>query len=218
MPEMDGFEATRALRVRERETGGHVPVIAMTAHAMRGDRERCLEAGMDDYVSKPFQPAELFDRVESFAAKFPRETAPERTLAVATAAGSSQSFGPAETAESATLSENPSIFDKSLALEHVGGDEELLREIIGEFRTEYPKLLVEIREAISQGDNQQLRRAAHTIKGNAGTLGAAAAHEAAQRVELAGQNAELADAESLIAELEAVLAELLPHLTLACSA
>ena len=64
MPEMDGFEATAAIRARERATGGHIPIIAMTAHAMKGDRERCLAAGMDGYVSKPLRPQELFEVLE----------------------------------------------------------------------------------------------------------------------------------------------------------
>lgn len=64
MPEMDGLEATLALRARERETDMHVPVVAMTAHAMEGDRERCLEAGMDDYIAKPIKADVLFDTIE----------------------------------------------------------------------------------------------------------------------------------------------------------
>ena len=67
MPEMSGFEATAALRERERTTGGHVPIVAMTAHAMKGDRERCLEAGMDGYVSKPMQAKELLEAIDRFA-------------------------------------------------------------------------------------------------------------------------------------------------------
>ncbi|MCI0568382.1 MAG: response regulator, partial [Acidobacteria bacterium] len=64
MPEMDGFEATATLRAEEKRTGRHMPIVAMTAHAMKGDRERCLEAGMDDYVSKPINPEQLFDAID----------------------------------------------------------------------------------------------------------------------------------------------------------
>src|SRR5262249_13036563 len=67
MPEMDGFEATAAIRAKEKVAGGHVPIVAMTAHAMKGDRERCLEVGMDGYISKPLQPSELFEAVEGRA-------------------------------------------------------------------------------------------------------------------------------------------------------
>ncbi|MGH9679645.1 MAG: response regulator, partial [Candidatus Acidiferrales bacterium] len=67
MPEMDGFEATGVLRARERVTGGHVPVIALTAHAMKGDRDRCIAVGMDGYLAKPIRPAELDEILEQFA-------------------------------------------------------------------------------------------------------------------------------------------------------
>ena len=69
MPEMDGLEATAAIRQQERRRGGHVPIIAMTAHAMKGDRERCLEAGMDDYVAKPIRAAELFEKIAEVLAR-----------------------------------------------------------------------------------------------------------------------------------------------------
>jgi CheY-like chemotaxis protein len=69
MPELDGLEATAVIRVKERQTGEHVPIVAMTAHAMQGDRERCLEAGMDDYVSQPIRAQPLFDTLESVLRK-----------------------------------------------------------------------------------------------------------------------------------------------------
>src|SRR5258706_8542479 len=75
MPEMDGFEATHQIRVQEKITGQHIPIIAMTAHAMQGDRERCLEAGMDDYVTKPLQPKVLFSALDRWiqATELPKE-------------------------------------------------------------------------------------------------------------------------------------------------
>ena len=72
MPEMDGFEATGRIRAGEESSGRHVPILAMTAHAMKGDRERCLAAGMDGYVAKPIQPPELFDAIEALIARLPR--------------------------------------------------------------------------------------------------------------------------------------------------
>jgi CheY-like chemotaxis protein len=65
MPVMDGFEATEAIRKREARTGGHMPIIAMTAHAMKGDRERCLDSGMDDYTTKPLNPSEVFKKIDA---------------------------------------------------------------------------------------------------------------------------------------------------------
>ena len=76
MPEMDGFETTAAIRTRERETGNHLPIIAMTAHAMQGDRERCIAAGMDSYIAKPLKAAELIDLLERFAGATQEEVSP----------------------------------------------------------------------------------------------------------------------------------------------
>jgi len=209
MPELDGFEATALIRKREQQSGGHVPVIAMTAHAMKGDRERCLEAGMDDYVSKPLQPAELFDRIERVAEKFPQETTFETSRA--------RPEEPAKTSEPVSRLEASAIFDKAKALDHVGGDEELLAEIINEFCGQYPKMLDQLREAIATGDTPSLRRIAHTLKGNAGTLGAAPAYQIAERLEQIGQRGDLTGAKQQCDDLESALEELRTALTGACS-
>ena len=154
MPEMDGFEATRRIRERERTTGEHVPIVAMTAHAMKGDRERCLEEGMDGYISKPLQPSELFEAVESLAGGGRAEIPPAAAL-----------------------------FDPSLALRSVGGDRGLLGEIIDAYLEDCPRLTAELAEAIKRGDRAVARRAAHTLKGSLATLGACEASRIAQRVE-----------------------------------
>jgi CheY-like chemotaxis protein len=154
MPEMDGFEATRRIREREQTTGDHVPIIAMTAHAMKGDRERCLEEGMDGYISKPLQPSELFESVES--------------LATVCRVAASPATCP---------------FDMEIALRSVGGDRELLSEIIDAFLEECPRLTAALDAAIASGDAASARRAAHTLRGGLCTLGATDASSIAQQIE-----------------------------------
>jgi two-component system, sensor histidine kinase and response regulator len=176
MPEMGGFEATAAIRRRERTTGGHIPIIAMTAHAMKGDRERCLEAGMDGYVAKPVQARELFDAIEA-ARRLPAQEAP---LA---AAAPDCPVGPLLLAVSE---------DKA----------ETLHELVGMFLAEVPLLLGAVREAIASTDAKALERAAHGLKGSVGNFEAAAAHAAAQRLERMGRDEALAGAGDVCDELE----------------
>ncbi len=193
MPEMDGLEATAAIRRAEEQTGGHVPIIAMTAHAMKGDRDRFLAAGMDGYVAKPVRPHELYAAVE----------------------------GGSPNAEAGLLSPTDLPFEWDAALENVGGDEAMLRELAEMFFAECPKLMQQIREHIASADGPELRRAAHTLKGSAHVFGAAAAAAAAHRLEEIGRegfDGELsrteafADAEEALALLEDEVARLLPAL------
>ena len=128
MPEMDGFEATAAIRALEASGSRHVPIIAMTAHAMKGDRERCLEAGMDDYVSKPVRPHELFAAIEGQARR------PARTEA---AAGDE----PPEPPETES-------FDWDAAVLRLNGDEELLRDLAEVFLDEFPKCMAAIHQGL----------------------------------------------------------------------
>jgi two-component system sensor histidine kinase/response regulator len=195
MPEMNGFEATTAIRELERETGTHLPIIAMTANAMKGDRERCLEAGMDAYLSKPFQLKELLAVIESLV---PDSAEPGASLPDAPA-----------------ISEVPAaseVFDRAAALERVGGDLELLAELAGLFLDDHPKLLAAIRAAIASGNHQALEQAAHTLKGSVSNFCARAAAEAALRLERMGREGDLARATEACAALVGEIERLKPLL------
>ena len=189
MPEMDGFEATAAIRAGEQGASPHQPIIAMTAHAMKGDRERCLEAGMDGYVSKPLQISELLSVLD-------RLTAP-----------AAFSDTPAEP----DPVDDP--LDLTAALELVDGDRELLGDIIDLLLEQAPQSLSEIREAIAQGDGHKLDRAAHKLKGSLGNFGKKAAFAQALRLEEMGREGDLTDAESACAALEEEMARLTQALT-----
>jgi CheY-like chemotaxis protein/nitrogen-specific signal transduction histidine kinase/HPt (histidine-containing phosphotransfer) domain-containing protein len=186
MPEMGGLEATVRIRALEKGAGRHVPIIAMTANAMKGDRERCLEAGMDGYVAKPIQPAELWEALH--------------TLVPVAPGGKAAAAAPAE------------VFDRTAALKHVGGDEELLKELAELFLKEGPCQLQDLRDALAAGDVPRIRRAAHTLKGSAKTFAAADADAAAHRLEIMAHSGDLSAAPAAAAALEEQLDRLLPAL------
>ncbi len=193
MPEMDGFEATRRIRALEQETGDRVPIIAMTAHAMKGDRERCLEVGMDGYISKPLQPNELFEAVEKYVKR--------RASDGGTTSKTRSIEGPiVQLAEPA--------FDKAKALKTVGGDMELLHEIIAAFLDDIPRIMLELQQAIVARDAKTLQRAAHTLKGAASVLAAFRACEIAQKLETIGAESVFHEAEATYEDLTATLARL----------
>jgi two-component system, sensor histidine kinase and response regulator len=179
MPEMDGFEATKQIRAREQTTGGHVPIIAVTAHAMKGDRERCLSAGMDSYLSKPIRAAELHQRIDEITAASGRSESPRPTSVAA---------------------DDP--WDWSTALATVQGSEELLREIIEAFLEEAPRQIVAMHEAIKRTDAALLRRAAHTVKGAVRYFGAQQAFDLAMRLETLASGGDLEAAIPAIDQLE----------------
>jgi CheY-like chemotaxis protein len=182
MPVMDGFAATAAIREREKETGRHIPIVAMTAHAMKGDRERCLEAGMDDYIPKPLQVEQLMEIIERLAGG-PKEEPQEAAL---------QQVVGAEVA-----------FRLDSALERVGGDEDLLREIAEMFLSESQTLLAQMRQAIAQSDAALLKRTGHTLKGLARNFGADDAAQAALDVERIGDEGRLDEAPAAADRLQA---------------
>ena len=192
MPELDGIEATRRIRAREAETGGHIPIIAMTAHAMKGDRERCLESGMDEYVSKPVRQRQLLAAMRALL-------------------GNDVSPLPDEPPDEA-LAADPSVMDWDAALKICAGDHALLRDIVEAFLEEQPRRLDEIRKAIDNHDYELLNRAAHTIKGSMRYFGAAAVFDRAFALEMMGANKSLEGAEEVFGLLKQELAKLVPHL------
>jgi signal transduction histidine kinase/DNA-binding response OmpR family regulator len=189
MPEMDGLEATAAIRARESRTGGHLPIIAMTAHALKGDRERCLAAGMDGYIAKPIRIPALLSAIASLRIR-------------ADAIPSSPNLAPV----------HPAI-DQTAMLAAVEGDVELLRELAALFLHDYPQRLAELREALARQDAPAVARAAHTLKGAVGSLGARDASAAALSVEQAGWSGDLAQLPTAYAALTHELQRLIPVLT-----
>jgi two-component system sensor histidine kinase/response regulator len=176
MPEMDGFEATAAIRQKERAKGTHVPIIALTAHAMKGDRERCLAGGMDGYVSKPVQAEELIKAVESLDSNSP--------------------------ATGKTSDPTNEVVDREVALARVDGDEGLLADLAKLFCEESPKLLSAVQDAVAKRDTVALKRAAHSLKGSISTFAARDATEAALRLEDLARAGEFAGSEDAYRLLE----------------
>jgi CheY-like chemotaxis protein len=185
MPVMNGFEATAAIRAREQGTGVHVPIIALTAHAMQGDRERCLEAGMDSYATKPIQPTELFTTVEMLLKSNPPEV---------------------------VMSTNVPVLDRNALYEQVGDESDLLLKVIEMFRADSVQVMARLSEAVVSGDAEGVQHGAHRLKGALLTLGGKPAAEVAFRLEKMGRSAELAGAPAALAELQQELGRLEPEL------
>ncbi len=182
MPEMDGFEATAIVRKKEQGSNKYTPVIAMTAHAMMGDRERCLDAGMDEYLSKPLKAGKLLKVIESSV----KEAANGKR---------NRSIEPDEVPD-----ESP--YDRDAALARVEGDEELLDEIVGLFLDDCPNMIKQIKVSVKSGDSQSLQRSAHTLKGAVGNLGAKNAQQLSLKLEMMGKDGDISKADVVYAELE----------------
>jgi CheY-like chemotaxis protein len=186
MPILDGLATTAVIRERERDSNRHIPIIAMTAHAMAGDRERCLKSGMDAYVAKPFRPQELFRVVEEIEfVKLPHEA--EATD------DSEQSVIANLRSQPKPVSSAPSEFDKEEALKRVGGSEAILNELVELFRVECPNQLKDIRQQHEAGDLPALARAAHTLKGSVSIFAADPAYQAALRIERMARDGDAAE-------------------------
>jgi CheY-like chemotaxis protein len=207
MPVLDGFAATAAIRKIDADSGIHTPVIAMTAHAMKGDRERCLAAGMDDYVSKPFRPRELFNAVERIPL---HQIAKNPEVRLTPPCGEERGAGQSTKNDSNTAESKP--FDRHEALQNVGGSEEILAEMIELFTAECPKQMADISAAYDSRDLPALTRAAHTLKGSLSMFAADAATAAARRIEMMARDGNFEEYVETWSELQHQISELLPAL------
>jgi CheY-like chemotaxis protein/HPt (histidine-containing phosphotransfer) domain-containing protein len=176
MPELDGIETTTAIRERERTGGGHLPIVAVTAHTMQGDAERCLAAGMDAYLAKPLQARELLATIDSVTGGGPLPP-------------------PAAPASGEPL-------DETRLLARVGGDVRALTDLIRLFRADAPKLLGRIRKAVAGRDARALQSAAHALKGAVSNFAAPAATEAAARLQKMGETGDLSEGRIALRALE----------------
>ena len=190
MPEMDGFEATSALREREKSTGRHQAVVAMTALAMNGDRERCLAVGMDGYISKPIRPQELDELLDGYIAR-KAAVVPQKSEIVSS-----------------------DVVDAAQLLDRIDDDRNFLAELVEIFRRDYPQSVSAVRSAIDTGNAASLQQSAHTLKGTLANLSALGASALAGELEQMGRSLNLAGAQSTLDRL----ASELPNVTRALEA
>jgi len=187
MPVMDGLEATRAIRAREAERGGHLPIVALTAHAYMSDRDKCFDAGMDDFLTKPVDHRALHETILSLL-----RTSSEEIQSVTP--GAAEACRPQ--------------FDRQEALGRVDGDQELLEEIAALFLDSSNTWLEDLRRGIVDSDAVVIEKSAHTLKGSAATFGARSLVESALQVEKIGASGELAGVDSAARELESLVGTL----------
>jgi two-component system, sensor histidine kinase and response regulator len=192
MPELDGLQTTAAIRAHEDSSGARIPIVALTAHAMSGDRERCLAAGMDGYLSKPLRAHELIETIEALIPDLP----------------------PSAPSDGKRMETQPSVqsFDRAALLDIVEGDLTLLQELIKVFLVDTPRLLTDLRVAVARRDTRRIGSVAHRLRGSMANFQAQAAVTGAQQLEeMAGRN-ELLEVDAALASFEQSTAELIDGL------
>ncbi len=196
MPEMNGYQATQAIRDLEQSSGGHIPIIAMTANAMKGDREKCLEAGMDDYVSKPINSEQLFRTLEKYfeGEDTADDPAGEQTDAV-------------RAGEAKNDDDEPPVFDPE-DFRAVMSDETLMKQLIDVFDEETSAMLGDIKKALVAADVEALHRAAHALKGLIGNYSAPTVLEQSRELDECARAGNLERAGAMQGELDRELKRL----------
>jgi CheY-like chemotaxis protein/HPt (histidine-containing phosphotransfer) domain-containing protein len=178
MPEMGGFEATAVIRESEGESGPHLPIVALTAHATKEDRKRCIEAGMDAYITKPVSARDLFETIEAVAR------------------------GRSKTEPSQPFEERDEILDESVLMARVDNDTKLLKKMIDLFCDDCPKMLTQIKKLVASKDTEALSKAVHTFAGSAGNFAATRTVQAARALEKWAREGDLDRAEDAYLVLE----------------
>jgi CheY-like chemotaxis protein/HPt (histidine-containing phosphotransfer) domain-containing protein len=218
MPEMDGYRATRLIREREdaqrSEDNGkisHVPIIALTAHAMQGDREKCLSAGMDDYVPKPFGKVQLravlkkwLDGRKSHKKKVMVSSSDGKGMPCTPLQASTQSLPDSTLASEQSSSQSvidQKVLDNIRALQEEG-KEDLLNKIITIFLNDSPERLKELRKAVNSGDASSINRIAHTLKSSCANLGAMNLSSHFKEMEAMGRTNLIEQAPELLSQIE----------------
>jgi CheY-like chemotaxis protein len=186
MPEMDGFEATREIRRIETQKGGHMPIIAMTAYATEGDRERCLSAGMDDYVSKPISAGKLFKTIEALI--------------------------PPEKTDQSTDEKKGCALNQDALITSFKDDHSLFKELVEIFVNDYPQMLTSLRESLKAIDDETFTRTAHSLKGMLRNFQAEDAADVAFDLEKKGKQGELDGTDQVIDNLADKLEEVAQNL------
>ncbi|NLF49745.1 MAG: response regulator [Leptolinea sp.] len=199
MPVMDGYEATRHIRDAHSNVLNHdIPVIAMTANALQGDRENCLHAGMNDYVSKPIDPQKLGEVLQSWMPAVDDGSIPETE--------------PAAVVEQKTDPNEPPVYDKKVFLHRLMDDEELARSILEIYLNEAPKQIKELKACLEKGEMAGIELHSHTIKGSSANIGGEALRAAALAVEKCGKSGDLEGARAGLPEVERQFERLKPVL------
>jgi PAS domain S-box-containing protein len=230
MPEMDGLESTRRIREWEMQNGQHIPIIAMTAHAMAGDRERCIDAGMDDYVSKPLEPRVLFNAIERWlqSSNAEGETSQDyladddQNFSVDAGSGKAGENMPSARKANTKLEPasgiraNPSSENLPLDLEttlyRFNGDRAFMMEMCQDFKDHLPLRLEELKSTLQNGDINNISRAAHNLKGMSMNFNAGPLTELALKLETCGKQEDLTDAPVLVEQIEKEITRLLAYL------